>query len=242
MNNQIESIIQAEIDGTATPKEIALLDEATSTDPVVRASRAEHAEIARAVGRMASPVVPHGFTDRVMAALPPPVRARIPAIERLRSFVEGIVPSPRHQVALAFALGVLVTFMVTVTITDFAQPDTDLVSGTIKAPSGTTVPLSRDAGVLETAWIDGIPNIAVRPRESMALRVVISGSSGEPPAVVVDVADGVLVVQRNGADVELATERAGLVRFSVRGDSAFRVRVESGGEELVVWSSDTADR
>lgn len=236
MNPEILSIIQAELDGTASPAEIARLDTAAASDAEIRTLRGEYGEIARAVGRMAVPVVPHGFATRVMAALPPPARVRVPARDRIRSIVQSIVPSHRQQVALAFALGVLATFMVTLTVTDWTQPDSDMVSGTIKAPSGATVPFYRNAGVLEAAWIDGVRRITVRPREAMSLRVVVSGPVAEPPAVEVEVADGTLTLERSGGDVVLTTGLAGVVRFSVPGQSDIRIRVESQDEVLVDWT------
>jgi len=236
MNHDFEAIIQAEIDGTATPEEIALLDAAAGADEKIRTTRIEHREIAGAVGRMREPQVPAGFVDRVMGALPDPAtsRAPFPSGIRIASLLRGFVPVRRRQFVFAFAAAVVVVISVGILVTDLAQPGTDLVSGTVSGPEMATFELSGDAGTLTGGRTGDGWHVTVELTHARPLTIAVRSEGTRPPSVILDPASDAVTTTTSGDRTVLGIERAGTVGFEVI--EPVVVRVESGGEVLMDWT------
>jgi hypothetical protein len=239
MNRDIESIIQAEIDGVATADEIARLEAAAAADGEVRALRAEHADIAHAIGRLPAQGVPAGFTDRVMGSLPPPrpSRASVPLGGRIAALLHQFVPVQRRHLALEIAMGVVVTVAIGLFVSDLAQPGTDQLSGTVSARPETTLGLKDGSGTFTSRRIDGGWHMSVTPSGVRPLTIAIRGGEGVSPTVLLDPSGDYSSVEWAGGLTILETERAETVRFQVAGTGPLEVRVESGGEVLLDWTT-----
>jgi len=236
MSHDFEAIIQAEIDGTATAQEIAHLDAAAAADESLRTLRAEHHEIARAVGGMRVPPVPAGFTDRVMGALPDPApsRAPVPVGERIASLFRGFVPARRRQLVFAFAAAVVVVISVGIFITDLSQPGTDLVSGTVSAREQATFQLSGEAGTLTGRRTGSGWHVTVELTHARPLTIAVRSEGTRPPSVLLDPDGGSVTSTTVGDRTVLGADRAGSIGFDVT--EPVLVRVESGGELLMDWT------
>lgn len=237
MSRDIESIIQAEIDGTATADEIARLDAASAADGEVRALRAEHADIARAIGRLPAPGVPAGFTDRVMGSLPPPrpSRAGVPLGNRIAALLHRFVPVPRRRLALEIVMGVVAIAAVGLFVSDLAQPGTDLLSGTVSSRPETTLGLKDGSGTFTSRRVDGGWQMSVTPSRVRPLAIAIRGDGEVSPTVSLDPAGDASSVERLGGLTILEIERAETVQFRVAGTGPLEVRIESGSEVLLDW-------
>lgn len=234
MNHDFEAIVQAEIDGTATPEEIALLDAAAATDDSIRTIRAEHREIAGAIGRMRAPEVPAGFTDRIMGSLPAPAPAPVPVGARIASLFREFVPHRRRQLVFAFAAAAVVVLSVGILVTDPAQPGTDLVSGTIAGPNQATFQLSGDSGTLTGRRTGNGWHVAVDLADTRPLTIAVRTEGARPPSVLLDPAGGSVTTTTGDDRFVLSADAAGSLGFVVA--EPVLVRVESAGELLIDWT------
>lgn len=239
MNPEFQSIIQAELDGTASAEDVARLEAAAAVDAELRSLRVEHAEIARAVSRLPAPDAPLGFTDRVLAALPPERAMRTsPSIaERIRTGFREFVPVRRHQVAFAFALGVVVTLAVGLVLTDLTPPRPDSVSATLSGRPATAIQLSGGAGSVTTETIDNRMVVTITPSEARMLRVAIQGISDPAPNVFVEPTSDPVSVSLSGDTVVLEAARTGAIRFTLDPPQDVRIRIHSAEDLLADWTT-----
>lgn len=240
MNQDILQIIQAEVDGVASESDISRLETAAAADPEVAALRRDYIDMAQAIGRMPAVDAPLGFTDRVMAALPPVVE-RVPVAERIRVFIRSVVPAPRQQLAFAFALGVVVTLGIAVVLMEAPQPGTDLLAGTLAGPADTRVPLANGAGSLESVVNGDVRQVFVRPGTSGPVTVTVEGAESAPALSVLSGSTPVTVVSA-GASVVIEAASADVIQFSIARTVPVEIRVATGEIELLAWSPDPGTR
>lgn len=239
MNPELLSILHAEVDGTATPEQIARLEAAAASDQEILTLRDEHREIARAVSRMDAPEAPFGFSGRVMAALPPtlPVRESAPISDRILSILRDLVPVQRHRVAFAFAAVIIVLVGIGLVLTDISQPGADAVSATIAGRSDIELPFSGNTGIVRISPEGDRLTVAVEPVVARQIRISIAGATADAPSVTVDETLTPVSVTRSGDTVVLDAGETDIVRFTIDQGSAIQIRVESGDQILVDWTS-----